>query len=283
MLSRYINPYTDFGFKKLFGEEANKDLLIDFLNAVLPENYRIAELTFSNTEQLPDNNVNRKAIFDIACISSKGEHFVVEMQKAKQLYFKDRALFDLSYPIQRQAQKGDWDFKLNPVFLVAVLDFIYDEVEERRKLRRLVTLKDQDGEEFSKNLQMVFLQMPLFALRENQLKTPFDKWMYFLKNLESFDDIPSILREPVFEKAFATAEHVRFPPQLQEAYRKDLMAYWDNTNVMNTAIMEGEARGEAKGKAERAIEIARNLKRMGLSAADIAKATGLSLDEAERL
>jgi predicted transposase/invertase (TIGR01784 family) len=274
-MSRYINPYTDFGFKKLFGEEASKDLLIDFLNAVLPEKNHIAGLSFRNSEQLPDNIIDRKAVFDIACVSDSGEHFTVEMQKAKQLYFKDRALFYASFPIQRQAQKGDWDFKLNPVFLVAVLDFEYDENEERRKIYRQVTLKDQDGGEFSKTLQMVFLQMPLFKKAESELTGSRDKWLYFLKNLESFDDIPAILRVPVFEKAFDLAEYLKYPPALQERYQDSLKVYRDNTNVLETARIEG--------KAERAVEIARKMKAKGMSPALITELTGLSSDEAERL
>ncbi|GHT23622.1 hypothetical protein FACS189419_07820 [Planctomycetales bacterium] len=302
-MSRYINPYTDFGFKKLFGEEANKDLLIDFLNAVLPPENRVASLTFRNSEQLPDNIVDRKAIFDIACTGDHGESFTVEMQKAKELWFKDRALFYASFPIQRQAQKGDWNFKLNPVFLVAVLDFEYDEHEERRKLYRLVTLKDQDGDEFSETLKMIFLQMPLFQMPESALATQKDKWLFFLKNLESFDDIPSILREPVFEKAFDTAEYLKYSPEVQEAYQEDLKVYRDNRNVLETAriegkaegltegeakgkaegLAEGKAEGLAEGKAERSAEVARNLKSMGLKPADIAKATGLSVSDIEKL
>ncbi|GHT35732.1 hypothetical protein FACS189427_05700 [Planctomycetales bacterium] len=322
-MSRYINPYTDFGFKKLFGEEANKDLLIDFLNAVLPLESKIVSLEFRNPEQLPDNIVDRKAIFDIACVGEHNESFTVEMQKSQQQYFKDRALFYLSFPIQRQAQKGDWDFNLNPVYLVAVLNFIYDESEEKQKIYRLVSLKDQDGEEFLEKLKMVFLQMPLFKLSEPELKTQKDKWMYFLKNLENFDEIPAILREPVFEKAFGTAEYLKYSPEVQEAYQRDLMIYRDNVNVVKTArlkgLAEGEARGlakgEAKGKAEglaegkakgkaeglaegkakgkaeglaegeakRSAEVARNLKSMGLKPADIAKATGLSIADVEKL
>ncbi|GHT23078.1 hypothetical protein FACS189419_06520 [Planctomycetales bacterium] len=286
-MSRYINPYTDFGFKKLFGEEANKDLLIDFLNAVLPPENRVADLTFRNSEQLPDNIVDRKAIFDIACTGDHGESFTVEMQKAKELWFKDRALFYASFPIQRQAQKGDWNFKLNPVFLVAVLDFEYDEHEERRKLYRLVTLKDQDGDEFSETLKMIFLQMPLFQLQESALATQKDKWLFFLKNLESFDDIPSILREPVFEKAFSAAEYYKYSPKVQEAYQRDLMIYRDNRNVLETARIEGIAEGEAKGKAEGLAEgkaeVAANLKRKGMSVSDIADVTGLSVSDIERL
>jgi predicted transposase/invertase (TIGR01784 family) len=278
-MPRYINPYTDFGFKKLFGEEANKDLLTDFLNAVLPPENHVADLTFRNPEQLPDNIVDRKAIFDIACTGEHGESFTVEMQKAKQLYFKDRALFYSSFPIQRQAQKGDWNFHLNPVFLVAVLDFEYDEHEERRKLYRIVTLKDQDGDPFLETLKMIFLQMPLFQMPESALVTQKDKWLFFLKNLESFDDIPSILREPVFEKAFDTAEYLKYSPAVQEAYQKDLMAYRDNRNVLDTARIEGEAKGKVEGRAE----VAANMKREGLNSALIAKMTGLSVSEIERL
>ena len=282
-MSRYINPYTDFGFKKLFGEEANKELLIDFLNAVLPPENRIADLSFRNPEQLPEHILDRKAIFDIACVGPKGETFTVEMQKAKQHYFKDRALFYMSYPIQRQAQKGDWDFKLNPVFLVAVLDFEYDEKEERRKIYRLVTLKDQDGDPFSETLKMVFLQMPLFKNTETELNTQQDKWLYFLKNLEDFADIPAILQEPIFEKAFGIAEYLQYPHELQEAYQNDLKVYRDNQAVIKTAAEKGydlgKAEGEAKGKIEEKYEIARNMKSEGFNIDIIARITGLSSDE----
>ncbi|TAF68052.1 MAG: hypothetical protein EAZ55_00890, partial [Cytophagales bacterium] len=87
-MAKYINPYTDFGFKKLFGEEANKDLLIDFLNQLLPPRHQIADLNFRNPESLGDLPAERKAIFDIHCVALSGERFIVEMQKAKLKYFK---------------------------------------------------------------------------------------------------------------------------------------------------------------------------------------------------
>jgi predicted transposase/invertase (TIGR01784 family) len=258
---------------------------------VLPAEHRVRQLFFNNPEQLPNNIVDRKAIFDISCTGEHNELFTVEMQKAKQHYFKDRALFYTSYPIQRQAQKGDWDFRLNPIFLVAVLDFEYDEQSERRILCRNVALRDEYGDLFSDKLHMIFLQMPLFELQESELVTQRDKWMFFLKNLESFDDIPAILREPVFEKAFHIAEYIKFSPPLQEAYQKDLMAYRDNKNVLDTAHIEGFdkgkaeglAEGEAKGKAEERVKNARNLKQLGVDSATIAQATGLSITEIEKL
>jgi predicted transposase/invertase (TIGR01784 family) len=148
-MSRYINPYTDFGFKRLFGEEANKDLLIDFLNTFLPERHRVKTLEFRNTEQLGVIALDRRAIFDIYCEAENGERFIVEMQKARQNWFKDRALFYAAFPIRDQAPKGTfdldrkvWDFELKAVYLIAILDFEYDKDEERRKLQRNVKLKD---------------------------------------------------------------------------------------------------------------------------------------------
>jgi predicted transposase/invertase (TIGR01784 family) len=219
-MSRYLNPYTDFGFKKLFGEEGNKDLLTDFLNQVLPPKHQIADLHFKNPENLPDLPLERKAIFDIYCKSTTGEDFIVEMQKAKLNFFKDRALFYSTYPIRDQAKKGEWDFKLSAIYYVAILDFRYDEQEEKQKFLREVSLKDQDGDLFYDKLHFSFLQMPLFNKQEHELKTRSDKWLFFLKNLEAFDHIPAILKEPIFEKAFSTLEEANLTKEQLEQYQK---------------------------------------------------------------
>jgi len=248
--AKYFNPYTDFGFKKLFGEEANKDLLIDFLNSLLPEEHCIRTLEFRNTEQLGFTEAERRAVFDIFCQAKSGERFVVEMQKAKHCYFKDRALFYTSRPIVEQAIKGEWDFKLAAVYFVGVLDFEYDEGEERRKFMRDVTLKDQDGDQFYDKLRFKFLQMPLFNKTETELETQQDKWVYFLKNLEDFDKIPSILSEPVFEKAFQTAELAMLSPEERARYEANLKIYRDNYAAMKTAIEDGIAKGRVEGRAE---------------------------------
>ena len=181
-MSRYLNPYTDFGFKKLFGEEANKDLLIDFLNQLLPAHHQIHSLSFKNPENLPDMPLERKAIFDIYCQSVTGENFIVEMQKAKLHFFKERALFYTSFPIREQAKRGEWDFKLAAIYYIAILDFKYDEQEEKHKFFRDVCLKDQDGDLFYDKLYFKFLQMPLFNKQENELQSHFDKWLYLLKH-----------------------------------------------------------------------------------------------------
>jgi predicted transposase/invertase (TIGR01784 family) len=274
-MARYINPYTDFGFKKLFGEEANKDLLMDFLNQLLPPHHQIADLSFKNVENLPDLPTERKAIFDIHCRAVSGEHFVVEMQKAKINFFKDRTLFYLTFPVREQAKRGEWDFKLTPIYMVAILDFEYDEQEERRKLLRHVQLKDQDCDVFYDKLHFKFIQMPLFTKEEHELETHFDKWIYFLKKLETFDSIPVILKEPIFEKAFKTAEVAGMSPQQRDEYEQSRLSYLEVKEAVNTAEMDGMKK--------QALLIGKEMKDSGEPTDKIRRYTGLTDAEIDKL
>jgi predicted transposase/invertase (TIGR01784 family) len=274
-MSRYINPYTDFGFKKLFGEEANKDLLIDFLNQLLPAHHQIADLKFSNPENLSDSSEDRKAFFDIHCKAVSGERFVVEMQKAKVKFFKDRSLFYVTFPIRDQAKQGAWNFRLSPIYFVAILDFEYDEEEERRKFRRDVALRDQDGDVFFDKLHFKFLQMPLFNKTEDELETKFDKWCYFLKHLANFEAIPAILNEPIFQKAFSTAELAALNAEQRRTYETNLLQYWGMKSAIDTAVEE--AVEESK------IEIAKVMLADNEPNEKIAKYTSLTVEQIEKL
>jgi predicted transposase/invertase (TIGR01784 family) len=228
-------------------------------------------LKFRNPENLADLSAERKAIFDIHCEALSGERFIVEMQKAKLKYFKDRSLFYVTFPIREQAQQGEWNFKLAPIYFVAILDFEYDEAEERRKFRRDVALKDQDGDLFFDKLHFKFLQMPLFQKKEHELVTHFDKWCYFLKNLENFDQIPAILNEPIFQKAFGTAELANLTTEQRAIYEENLIQYWGMKSALETAVEERE------------IEITKNAILEGANDDFIAKITGLTLVQVTQL
>lgn len=117
-MERYINPMTDFGFKWLFGTEPNKELLVDFLNQLLPAHHRVKQLTYAQNEHLGVSTLDRKAIFDINCESKNGDKFIVEIQKVEQKYFKDRTVYYSTFPIQEQAKQGDWDFRLSAVYTI---------------------------------------------------------------------------------------------------------------------------------------------------------------------
>jgi predicted transposase/invertase (TIGR01784 family) len=276
---RFMNPYTDFGFKKLFGIEPNKDILIDFLNQILPPEHEIIDLSFKNPEHFPDLPFLRKAIFDIYCKGKNGQNFIVEMQKEKLKFFKDRGLFYITFPIQEEAKKGEWDFRLPHIYFIAILDFIYDEKEERKKFERYIQLKDQDGDVFYDKLHLKFLQMPLFTKTESELTTRYDKWCYFLKNLETFDNIPSVLKEPIFEKAFKTAEISAMSKEEHDKYLESLMSYLESKGMLDTAREEGKIEGETK----KAISVAKNAIQEGFSDEMIGKLTGLPLVEIQKI
>jgi predicted transposase/invertase (TIGR01784 family) len=275
MISKYFNPYTDFGFKKLFGEEASKDLLVDFLNQLLPPHHQVAELSFKNPENLAGSTDERKSIFDIYCQSKTGERFIVEMQKAKMQFFKDRSLFYSTFPIREQSKKGVWDFHLLPVYLIAVLDFKYDEKEDERKFRRDVCLKDQDGDIFYDKLHFKFLQMPLFTKGEHELETHFDKWVYFLKHLEDFDHIPAILNEPIFQKGFDIAEVSHLSSDDYDAYLKSILEYNEAKAALDTAFYDGKIEGK--------IEVAKTMLAKGFDVDVVVEMTKLTSQEVSAL
>jgi predicted transposase/invertase (TIGR01784 family) len=273
--AKYINPYTDFGFKKLFGEEANKDLLIDFLNQLLPAKHKIVNLTFKSPEQLGEISSDRRAIFDIHCENDKGERFIVEMQKARLKFFKDRSIFYTTFPIKEQAEKGDWNFKLNPIYCVAILDFTFDDDREQKNHISHVQLKDQYCQTFYDKLTYIFIEMPRFTKQEEELENHFDKWLYFLKHLEDFENIPGILKENVFLKAFEIAEIANFGPKQLLDYEESLKHYRDLKGAIDSSFEDGEVK--------KAKEIAAKLKGTGIDIDIIEKTTGLSKEEIEKL
>ncbi|MCC6411256.1 MAG: Rpn family recombination-promoting nuclease/putative transposase [Saprospiraceae bacterium] len=272
---KYINPFTDFGFKKLFGSEPNKDLLIDFLNQVLPGKHRIKDLTYARTEQLGNSETDRKAIFDLYCIGENGERFIVEMQKAKQNFFKDRSVYYSSFPIQEQAKKGDWNYQLAAVYMVGILDFTFSEDEVELEVRHEVQLKDHKCRVFYDKLTYIYLEMPNFSKAEGDLQNNFDKWMYVLQQLPYLQNRPLALQDRVFQKLFEAAEIAKFTPDEKIKYEESLKYYRDLKNVVDTSFDEG--------KAERSVEIARQMKSEGEPIEKIVRFTGLSTEEIKNL
>ena len=273
---KYLNPYTDFGFKKLFGSEPNKDLLINFLNQLLPAKHRIKDLAFTTNERLGQTVDARHAIFDLFCTSRTGERFIIEMQKAQQNFFKERSVFYASFPIQDQGERGEgWNFKLDAVYLIGILDFVFAEDKDDLEVMHTVQLKDQHNRVFYDKLTFIYLEMPKFKKTESELMTPFDKWLYVIKYLPTLQARPAKLQERVFAKLFKAAEIGNFTPEERAQYEGSLMVYRDLNNVIETA--------EEKGDKKRALSVARNALEEKLPIKLIAKLTGLSEIEIEAL
>ena len=253
MQEKYINFFTDYGFKRLFGSEPSKICLIDFLNGILDGCEKpIVELQYHNPIKLGACAVDRKAVFDLFCISSDGTRFIVELQKAKQKFFKDRALFYSTFPIQEQAIKGDWDFQLGKVYTIAILDFIFDEdIEPPEKYHYEVKLLDvKNHKVFYDKLTFVYLVVRKFNKQRHELVTNQDKWLYAIKHLSELESIPEELKNEIFEQFFKIAEIARLKPKEKQSYEQSLKYYRDLNNVVNTAFDEGKAEGLAEGEAK---------------------------------
>lgn len=196
MIDKYINPHTDFGFKRLFGSEFNKELLISFLNAMFHGEQNVQNVTYLNSEQLGDRVDARRAIFDVYCENDKGEKFIVEMQNVYQEFFKDRTIYYSTFPIREQAQRGgDWDFHLNPVYTIGLLNFNFaDGLENAKRWHHEVKLMEVDTHEvFYDKLTYIYVEIPKFDKKETELVTMYDKWMYVLKNLSKLMQRPAAL------------------------------------------------------------------------------------------
>ena len=275
---RYISLLTDFGFKRIFGTKPNKDLLINFLNSLFEGFQVIKDVKYLNSEHVGDVFAERKAIFDVYCENERGEKFIVEMQNAYQKYFKDRSLFYSTFPIREQAPKGaDWNFKLERVYTVALLNFdLKEEAFDQDDINHDVGLLDKKTHKvFNDKLSFKYVEIAKFDKTEDELVTLYDKWLYVLKNLSRLDERPAALKEKVFTKLFEEAEIAKFTPTELKEYEDSLKAYRDVKNSIDTAL--------EKGREEKAIQIAKKMLAAGMDIDTVINMTDLSKDEIEKL
>ncbi|MCW5201943.1 PD-(D/E)XK nuclease family transposase [Desulfobulbus sp. US4] len=223
--------------------------------------------------------MDRKAIFDLYCENERGEKFIVELQKSKQNFFKDRALYYSTFPIREQAERGDWNFKLKAVYTVAILDFVFDEDKNQpEKCRYDVKLSAiETNRVFYDKLTFIYLEMPKFTKKLEELTTRFDKWLYVIRNLNRLERIPDTLREQVFDQLFDSAEIARFTPDQVRSYEKSLKYYRDMKNSLDTAFDEGKA----EGVKERDREIVIHAFQQRFDTKMIADLTGLPIEDIE--
>lgn len=288
---RYINPYTDFGFKKLFGTDMNKELLISFLNALFDGKEEVKDITYLNTEHIGSLELDRKAVFDVYCENEKGEKFLVEMQKGEQEFFKDRSIYYVTFPIREQAKRGDWNYELKAVYAVSILNFVFDQRDDKYYHHEIKLMDTGTNTVFYDKLTLFYLEMPKFNKTEDELHSMFDKWLFVLKNLSSLFERPAALQERVFKKLFEAAEIARFNPTELNQYEDSLKNFRDLYSVISTAEKKGHAEGYTEGRAEgfteganqKAIEIAREMLAAGMPVDMIANLTKLSKNQILKL
>ena len=288
---KYINPYADFGFKLLFGTAMNKELHISFLNALLFKEETVKDVTYLNAEHLDTQEYDRRAVFDVYCENEKGEKFLVEMQRGEQQFFKDRSVYYATFPIREQSQRGKWDYELKAVYIIGILNFTFNDTDgdyfhHEVKLVDLYTHKV-----FYDKLTFIYLEMPKFNKKEDELESMFDKWLFVLRNLSSLFERPRALQNRVFDRLFEAAEIAKFNPKELGEYWESLKNFRDWYSVMSTqlkkgreeGLKEGLEKGLEQGRKEECFKNAKKMKQAGIAFDVIAQVTGLSIGEISSL
>ena len=318
----YANMLCDFMFKRVFGSEANKDMLIWFLNMVLKD-LNIKSVKFIPTEHHGMTEEDRIVIFDIACECEDGRKFIIEMQKGYQKYFRERALYYTTYPINKQGrearelyekeriqgmthEKFNWDYNLQPVIVVAILNFRFkhaDDWPQDRYHSSYRLTEDLTHETMTDALRFVFVELGRMTKNISELETMFEKWIYLMKNMHKMKKIPPEFADPMFRRLFLLAEINNFTPEEREQYYKSLESMGYYYNIINTTAEEAEKRGLERGREEGReegrvegrkegrvegrnqtnLDNARNCKKLGVAIDIISQATGLSADVIESL
>lgn len=298
---RYINPLTDFGFKRIFGTPFNKDLLIGFLNALFDGERVITDVSYNNSEHFGHNETERKAVFDVYCTTDSGARIIVEMQNVYQEFFKDRSIYYSAFPIIEQAKKGPWNYKLENVYTIGILNFAFPEDKKKDdRVTKIVKLTDtQTGEVFYEKLTYIYVELEKFDKPLKDCKTLYEKWLFCLRNMSNLLERPTELQGRVFERLFQTAEIAKFNSRERREYEQSVNAYRDIKNGMDTAkkegikegikqgieqgIKEGIKQGIMQGAQKTNLDNAMKMKSLGIPYDTIKAVTGLTEEEIENL
>ena len=302
----YAELLCDFMFKRLFGSEENKDVLIAFLNVML-EDVDIVDVFFIPTEHLGETEDDRKAVFDISCKCSDGRTFIIEMQKGHQKHFRDRALFYTSYPINEQGrivrgkhdqmneermEKGlpkldfKWDFGLKPVIVVAILNFSFEHGDgwpDERYHSSYRLREDLSNDVMTESLRFVFMELGRFKKGLDELQTRHDKWMYAFCHIHELRQRPDVFHEKEFRRLFSLSKIIKFTPEEYKQYLLSLKHMSDYLNTIETSHDKGLAEGMKKGREEGLNEAVKKMLAAGLPAEQIASIMMIPVEQIEAL
>ncbi len=249
---KFLDPLTDFGFKKLFKGAENKRVLIDFLNTVLePYNEYIVDIEYDDPEQLGEQEKERKAVCDLVCTNSEGTTFLVEVQRAYQEYFVDRSLYYISHFIQKQGKRGDWDYQLKRVYSINLLDFECREPwSSEADYRSDFQLREQRrGEGVIDTITSIYYELPKFQKRLEEVETKEDKWLYYVTGVSELEE-EVVEEDEILLMFMHTAKISNLSKKELSMYRKNQKAAWDAYATLKSAKKIGEKEGEQRGYAE---------------------------------
>ena len=240
-LSVFINLLTDFGFKRVFGI---KEVMLDFLNVVLNIPEGIADLTYGNVEILGLTKDDRKAIYDLICITGNGERIIVEIQNIEQEFYRDRMLIYVSQLIQEQNVLGkvdnkNWNYKLDTIYSINILNFVLGKKKRPKKYLSHWLIKERDTNEvLYDKLTFVCVELPLFGKTIRGVKTALEQWIFLIKRLHELKNIPKKYKTEIFGKIFEMAK-------IAKMNKKEVNSYLKSLNEMNMIQYEINRRDTA--------------------------------------
>jgi|GEM_PF-14170 predicted transposase/invertase (TIGR01784 family) len=288
---RFINPLTDVGFKRIFGQEDTKDLLSDFLNSLFDtkEGERITVESYIDKEQIPDDTESgRVIIFDVYCRTEDGRRFIVEMQNGRSENFRDRCLFYATRALGSKGVKGDeWNYALEPLCLIALMNF--DAKFAGDRFMSCYSVRgDERGDLLSDKLRFVFLQLTKFKKRSpEECATNFERWIYLLKHMPEMKEMLWEQSNPAFGRLASVADLDKMSESERVAYDRSLKRMYDYSSVLRETEREsheegreeGHEEGVEDGRKKERLRIARNMLAKGKSEEEIREMIGLTDEE----
>ena len=305
-IGKYIDPMTDYGFKKIFKNEQHKRLILELLQNVFDPG--ITDVEFVDSEHLGETQDDRRTYFDVQCRTTDGRRFIVEVQLRDQRFFPERAVYYSTFLVAEQAAKGIWDYDFQPVHFLGLMNFDMrgiDPAASKDAFIHRYSLRDDDTHELlTDRLSYVFMEVARFKKTWHECRTFEEKFLFYMKNLPTFAESPERLEEGgYFEELVHAAEYAALSRDEKRNYLNSVKMKGDYQNTIDFAreqgleegfnqgheagVAEGREKGREEGVAEgmrkKALETAMALKAAGVDIAIISSATGLSEKEIKAL
>lgn len=287
MLSKFLDPKNDVAFRKIFGTEKNKDILIHFLNDVVKfeKGVRIKEVTFLKTIQDPEIKANKTSIVDILCKDNKGNRYIVEMQVAQEKGFVKRAQYYASKAyISQMNVKGKYH-TLKAVIFLAIANYVMFPKKKDFKSDHVI-LDKKSHENDLKDFSFTFLELPKFKKSIDELSNTTERWFYFFKYAEetSQEDLHKLIdQDKIIGRAYEELD--RYSWNEEDLLEYDQAEKYEGAYIASLEYkfdqgkMEGRVEGKMEGRIEGKMEVAKNMLKQGFKSKDIEKVTGLSKEQ----
>lgn len=285
---KYADLLNDDVFKLVFGQESSKDVMIEFLNQVIADR-TIVDLEFIDKEMHPVERDLKGSVYDMFCRTDDGSRIIVEVQRRKQPFYPERAIYYSTFQIQRQVEAGAEYYDFLPVYVVNIMNFTMDENADSSEVKSVYRLYEETTHSLlTDRVTFIFLELEKFKKTIDELDGNVLEGMYFcFKNMPILAERPEILRHKVFEKIFEVTELLNMDKVTRSKVLGNMTTERDLRNQMRyateTAIAEGLAQGMAQGKAEGRAEIIRMMGAKGMTATEISKIVEIDVAEIEEL